>query len=258
MEKKETMYIVKDISHYCNVSVPSSYIPKRTIQYYDFSFITKGEMTYFANGQRLELHENDAILLPPGTLRERLAGTQRVDFISFNFTILPECELNTPLFMKNVITQDIKRLVNTYPQRRLSTLYYSKEKLCGILNYILFEILESLSFESSNPDIIQIIKFIDQNIHTKITLTMLSDHVHLSEEYISYIFKKNIEKTVIEYINEHKMILAKQMIEEGTLSLKEISESLGFEHYGYFSRVFKNQFHIPPSRLLYECKNRSN
>ena len=87
---------------------------------------------------------------------------------------------------------------------------------------------------------------------------MLSDHVHLSEEYISYIFKKNTEKTVIEYINEHKMILAKQMIEEGTLSLKEISESLGFEHYGYFSRVFKNRFHIPPSRLLYECKNRSN
>jgi hypothetical protein len=66
--------------------------------------------------------------------------------------------------MKKIITSDIKRLVNMYPPRRLSTQYYSKEKLCNVLNYILFEIFEAVSFESNNPDIIKILKYIDMEI----------------------------------------------------------------------------------------------
>lgn len=243
------MYIVKDISHYCNVSVASSYIPPRIIPFYDLTFVIKGSMTYFANGERFEMRKNDAILLPPGTLRERLASKEKADYVSFNFETLPESELKLPLFLKNVITNDIKRLVDVFPPKHLSSLYYSKEKLINLLNYILFEILETVSFESNNSDIIKIIKFIDENIYAKITLKMLGEHVHLSEEYVSYIFKKNVGKTVIEYINEHKMLLAKQMIEEEEMSLKDISEVLGFENYGYFSKVFKKYFKATPNSI---------
>ena len=155
-----TPYIVSDVCHYCNVSVARcSRMPPRTIQYYDLTFVIKGSMTYFANGERFVLCENDAILLPPGTLRERLEGEHRVDYVSFNFHILSECELNTPPFLKNVITSDIKKLADIFPQKRLSMLYHSKEKLTNLLNYILFEILESVSLESNNSDIIKIKKF---------------------------------------------------------------------------------------------------
>jgi AraC-like DNA-binding protein len=248
-----TPYIVSDIKHYCNVSVAGcSRIHPHTINYYDLTFVTKGTMTYFANGEKCEMCENDTILLPPGTQRERLEGNQRVEYVSFNFYILPDFELKTPFLMKNVITRDIRKLVDVFPQKRLSTLYRSKEKLTNLLNYILFEILESFFLESNNPDIIQIKKFIEENICSKITLKMISDHVHLSEEYISFLFKKHTGKTVIEYVNGRKMALAKQMLESREMSLKNISESLGFENYGYFSRVFKKHFSAPPARLKKE------
>ena len=108
-----------------------------------------------ANGEKCEMHENDAILFPPGTLRERLDGDQKVEYVSFNFYVLPDFELKTPLFMKSVITHDIRKLIDVFPQKRLSTLYSSKEKLANLLNYIIFEILESVSLESNNPDIIK-------------------------------------------------------------------------------------------------------
>lgn len=243
------MYIVKDILHYCNTSGKCGPIPRHTIEYYDLTFVINGSMTYYINGKQFVLEKNDAILLPPGTVRERTVGKEKIDLVSFNFKTVNRYEINVPIYMKKIITSDIKRLVNMYPLRCLSTQYYSKEKLCNVLNYILFEIFEAVSFESNNPDIIKILKYIDMEINKHITLKMLSEHVNLSEEYISHIFKKNVGKNVIEYINERKMIIAKQMITEKGISLKEISEFLGFENYGYFCRVFKKYYKTSPSKI---------
>ena len=80
----------------------------------------------------------------------------------------------------------------------------------------------------------------------RITLSMISEHVHLSREYVAYIFKRETGKTVIEYINERKMLLAKDMIQNGNLTLGEVAERLGFENYGYFSRCFKKHFNTSP------------
>ena len=251
-----TPYIIKEISHYCNVSVNKcAQINKDRISYYDLTFVLKGNMIYVADDKTYVLNENDAILLPPGTVRQRMAGAQKVQYVSFNFQIFPNCELSIPPFLKNVITQDIRKLINVFSQRHLSPKYYSKEKLCNLLNYILFELFDAVYLESNHTEVIKIEKFIEENITQKITLTMLSDHVHLSKEYIAYIFKKNVGKTVIEYVNEKKMMFAKYMIQEGMLSLRDIAENLGYENYGYFSRVFKKHFNTSPIEFKKSCHN---
>ena len=242
-----TPYIVKDLLHYCNISADRCRpIFKKEISYYDLTFVTKGSMTYLANGQTLILSDGDAILLPPGTIRQRPTGEQRVQYVSFNFQILPECELPLPMLLKNVITQDIRRLLNVFSQSHLSKRYHSEEKLCNLLNYILFEILDAVSLQTNHTEIIKIEKFIEAHITQRITLGMISDHMHLSREYVAHIFKKHVGKTVIEYVNERKMMLAKAMIQSGELSLQDVAQSLGFENYGYFSRAFKKHFNTSP------------
>ena len=251
-----TPYIIKEISHYCNVSVNRcSQINKHRISYYDLTFVLKGCMTYVADSKTYVLNENDAILLPPETVRQRVAGTQKVQYVSFNFQTFPNCELCVPAFLKNIITQDIRKLINIFSQKHLSPKYHSEEKLCNLLNYILFELLDTVSLQSNHTEVIKIEKFIDENITQKITMAMLSNHVHLSREYIAYIFKKNVGKTVIEYVNERKMMLAKHMIQEEMLSLRDIAENLGYEHYGYFSRVFKKHFNTSPIEFKKSCHN---
>ena len=55
-------YIVKDVLHYCNVSLEKcSQISKAKIDYYDFTFVLSGTMTYTADGKTIVLNRNDAI-----------------------------------------------------------------------------------------------------------------------------------------------------------------------------------------------------
>ena len=250
-----TPYIVKDLFHYCNISVDRCLpMPSKKIPYYDLTFVLKGSMTYIANGTPLLLCENDAILLPPETLRQRKEGEQRVQYVSFNFSLNPERELALPLFSKNVITQDIRILLDVFSQRHLSQKYHSEEKLCNLLNYILYEILDAVSLQTNRTEILKIEKFIEENITQKITLGMIGNHMHLSREYVSYIFKKHVGKTVIEFVNERKMMLAKSIIRSGELSMQDVAKNLGFENYGYFSRTFQKHFHISPIDFKKSCR----
>ena len=52
-------------------------------------------------------------------------------------------------------------------------------------------------------------------------------------------FKRETNKTIIEYFNELKIGKAKIMIRSGAASFTEISEALGFSSLNYFSKLFK-------------------
>lgn len=248
-------YLVKKITHYCNISVKNcSDIPPQTISYFDFTFVIKGSMTYIADGKKYVLKENDAILLRPGTLRERLKENVPVKYASFNFVPFDESLIPKKTFLHNVISSDMKKMLSFYSLSHISPLYRSEEKLLNILNYILLELLNILDLESSNLHVIKMIKYINSHIAEPISLNHVSAHANLSKEYASCIFKAETGKTVNAYINERKMFLAKDMLQTTGFSLLQICESLGYENYSYFSKVFKKHFGISPKQFEKENK----
>lgn len=245
-EKMEA-YLVKELLHFCNISVKKCHeMPESRINFYDLTFVLKGRLVYYINGERCEMGKNDAILLPPGTMRSRVGLNEEVSYVSFNFKLNDGVVLPDRLVLANVVTEEIKTLLSAFSQAHLSPLYHSKEKAQNLLNYILFEIIDVLFYESNDKNVGAIIRFIEDRVSEKITLSMISDHVHLAREYIAYIFKRETGKTVVEYINERKMLLAKDMIQNGNITLGEVAERLGFENYGYFSRCFKKHFNTSP------------
>ena len=50
----------------------------------------------------------------------------------------------------------------------------------------------------------------------------------------------------IDYVNHAKIEYAKEMLDEGTLKIYEISDKLGYESAFYFSRVFKKVEGVSP------------
>ncbi len=239
------MAIVKDVFHFVNITRDKiSKIPPHTIDFYDLTFIIKGEMIYKANGKTIVMRDNDAIFLKPGTLRERLEGKQKTKYVSFNFRLNEDLPLDS--FLEGIINEEIKRIASVYPQNHFSNIFYSKEKLESILDYILYEMLELSNFKIRNEHIIKIFKYIEKNINQRISLEDVSRDVNLAKEYVSSLFKKETGKTITEYINERKMTIAKSIIENDNLSLKKVAESLGYDNYSYFSRVFKKYYSISP------------
>ena len=243
-------YIVKELLHYCNVSLKgATRIERAPIEYYDFTFVIKGEMTYLVNDRPYTLGENDAILIRPGEVRERLKTNTPVKYVSFNFTTLCDEAIPKKSYLKGVISHDIKSLISVFSASHISDIYSSREKVINLLNYILLEVKDILDFESNNMHIIEIIKYINEHISEPISLTTISESINLSKEYTSHIFKKETGKTVTDYINERKLFIGKEMILSTSYSLTYISDRLGYENYSYFSKVFKKQFGVSPRAL---------
>ena len=247
-------YIVKELLHYCNVYLKStSAIENSEIEYYDFTFVLKGTMNYVVNGKRYALEENDAILIKPGMTRERIATDEPAKYVSYNFTAYDDSALPKNTYLKNIINYDIRNMVSIFSASHISDVYASREKVMNLLNYILLEIKDILDFDSSNKHIIQIIRYINEHITEPITLSTISAAINLSKEYTSHIFKKETGKTITDYINERKLIIAKDMVLSTSYPLTYISDRLGYENYSYFSKVFKKQFDTTP-RILRKTK----
>ncbi len=243
------MNYVKELFHFCNISVKSSSgIAKAIIDFYDLTMVLAGSLTYDIDGERTVLGAGDAILLPPGTERARLSD-EAADYASFNFSLADEKSLPLAQVMRGAVSADSRTLLSVFAEEHLSLFYHSTEKAVCILNYILLELLDFKALPSNNPHIRKALRYIGEHTEESITLENLAVHLHLSKEYTASLFKKELGKTVSEYVNEKKMGLAKRMIADGCYSLARIAERLGFEHYGYFSRLFKKHFGISPSRL---------
>ena len=90
-----------------------------------------------------------------------------------------------------------------------------------------------------NRTISAVKKYINEHVDEKITLNQLSDVFNISPNYLSILFSKYNDMGFIDYVNHAKIECAKEMLDEGTLKIYEISDKLGYESAFYFSRVFK-------------------
>lgn len=242
--------IVSEIIHYCNVSVDFCIeMPAQTISFYDFTFVLKGKMTYYVNGQKIILEKDDAIFLPPGAVRRREKGKSPLHYVSFNFLLNPGITLSFDTHMKKCITYDIKKLISVYPFSHLSTWFYSKEKCQNILNCILLELIDIQDLNCKNNHVISILKYINEHITEKISLKDIASHLYLSKEYTSYIFKKETGRQLMNYINEQKSLLAKSLILNDRIPPSAVWQQLGFESYDYFSKIFKKYIGTSPAYL---------
>lgn len=85
----------------------------------------------------------------------------------------------------------------------------------------------------------QIAQYIEENYHEEFSLNTLAKRFFVDSSYLSKAFRQQKGENLMSYIARQKVIKAKQFIEEGNVSLMEISFLVGYDDYNYFSRVFK-------------------
>lgn len=240
-------YIVKELLHFCNLSQKGlNEIKRSKIDFYDFSFILRGEVEYIINGESVVLRENDAILLPPGTYRARCRCSSDVHFVSFNFAANKGSVPSTKYYLPDTVNREMRLLCAVFSESHISSYYHHVQKMTNILNCLLLELFESIAFRTNDENVVAILKYIDANLTNRITLSDISAAVHLSKDYVAHIFKKELGKPIVDYVNERRMQIAKNMIGEGKYSLVEVSDRLGYTSYSYFSRVFKRYYGVSP------------
>lgn len=101
-----------------------------------------------------------------------------------------------------------------------------------------------------------------QNIHSSLTLHEIAFKTGYSVSYITKHFKRQTGRSIIEYFILLKIREATKYILTGKLSIRQISENLGFESVQYFYRQFKKIVRMTPSEYkksthLYKIAPRS-
>lgn len=92
-----------------------------------------------------------------------------------------------------------------------------------------------------------IVEFINNNYHHKITLEDLTEKFYLSEGTISDRIKQKTSMTFVEYLTYYRMLKSMELLESTNLTIAEIASEVGFSDSRYFSTVFKKYTGFTPT-----------
>ncbi|MDI4645646.1 response regulator transcription factor [Cohnella hashimotonis] len=99
-----------------------------------------------------------------------------------------------------------------------------------------------------SSDITKAIQYIKQHYKENISLQAVADHVNLSFSYLSFLFKKELQITFIDYLNRYRIERAKELMASTQMKSYDIAVEVGFSpEYTYFSKVFKKVTGLNPN-----------
>lgn len=96
--------------------------------------------------------------------------------------------------------------------------------------------------------VLQVVRFVKQHFSQTVTLSDAAEHVHLSPSYVSKLFKHEMGRSFSEYLTKVRIDEARRLLLDSDMSLGDVAFACGFEDQSYFTKVFKKQVGIPPSR----------
>ena len=227
--------------------------------YWELTYVDKGELLTTIDGVSYHLKQGDLIFYAPmqfhtqSTFEKISSSYLTINFkMNFNHADL----LCNKIFSLQrdsyfIVTRLIEELSNDNLYSDDLSLCYLKELIIQMLR------LDNSHFHSKpttnmqqtyeNELLNDILLYIDDNIYEKISVSTLCDHFCISTSMLHSLFRKNMNNTAKNYINELKLSKSKELIRNSTHTLSEISEMLGFSSIHYFSKKFKLYFNISPT-----------
>ena len=227
--------------------------------YWELTYVDKGELLTTIDRVSYHLKQGDLIFYAPMQFHtqstfEKISSSYLTINFKMNFNHA-DLLCNKIFSLKRdsyfIVTKLIEELSNNNLYSDDLSLCYLKELIIQMLR------LDNSHFHSKptthmqqtyeNELLNDILLYIDDNIYEKISVSTLCDHFCISTSMLHSLFRKNMNNTAKNYINELKLSKSKELIRNSTHTLSEISEMLGFSSIHYFSKKFKSYFNISPT-----------
>lgn len=103
--------------------------------------------------------------------------------------------------------------------------------------------------EYSNEMIERAQEYIQQNYRKDLSLEEMSRRMDMSPYYFSKLFKEVTGSNFVEYVTGLRMKRARELLLEGSRSIKQICAEIGYGDPNYFSRIFKKYTGCTPTEF---------
>jgi two-component system response regulator YesN len=90
--------------------------------------------------------------------------------------------------------------------------------------------------------------WIKDNLGEEITIKKIADQVHMNPTYFCEYFKIQTGETILDYLTWQRMEKVKDLLQDPSMKLQEISLRVGYHDLKYFSRLFKQWTGQTPSK----------
>ena len=115
-------------------------------------------------------------------------------------------------------------------------------------------IVETAALRTGNQrnyrrEVREALRYIEENISRKISVPQIAKTVSMTDTYLCRIFKTDVGKSIIDYINELKMKKAYELLDSKDCLIKEAAAAVGIDDQFYFNRLFKKYFGITPKEI---------
>lgn len=89
-------------------------------------------------------------------------------------------------------------------------------------------------------------QYLHENYNKDINLQTIADHVHVNSSYLSRLFKKETEMSIIDTLNKIRIEKAKQLLLDPRNKIFEVASEVGIDDPTYFTHVFVKYVGMSP------------
>lgn len=196
--------------------------------------------TMLATGQRRSfLHEVEAALagiesMPSGRGKALCLLHQRITHVFFNY------------FYEN--GADVHRLFHSqYTYNEYMSSFSDPDAMRIAVAYLMRQSEELEQAPAPVSSIEKAKNFITENLSNPISVKDVADHVYMSPEYFTKLFKRETGQNIKEYITLSKIEAAKDMLEHTAIPIGMVALELGYSSFSHFSQVFRKYENLSPS-----------
>ncbi len=219
---------------------------------YYLIYIIDGQLSIEIDGNEQIAKKGASVIFPP-KYKYKYRGKPPAHYLYAHFTgsyaddFLKECGFdNLPCVIENDFNTELQNkfslMINTY----LHNEHLSIQKCACLLQEILIAICNDALDKADNSPLKASLKYIHSFFTSKIDVPYLASLEKLSNSRYITVFKKQMGKSPNEYIIDLRLQLAKSLLDNTNMSIRQISESIGYNDQYFFSRLFKKHLGISP------------
>lgn len=244
---------------------------------YEFVLVLQGRGTFQCMDESHVLHAEDLFVSGPGMFHEiRVNASEELTLLYFFVHIHERAAFGLMCAHEKIVASFLKKHESVMRSQKHLIAYVDffqsragslsgKYWLSQALENFIFECVESAAVKGSCGDVQnglhgdafeKILDLIDQNLDKKLTADEIAKHACTSRRNLYYIFRQKLNRTISDYVNQRKMLLAEHYLNMN-ISVTETARLVGIESLSYFNRLFKKYKDIPPSEYRKKCMSNS-